>query len=109
MVCRAMFDLQEGQGRTSETAWQDAAVGHPVVEMGRYHEASQDRTWSRFDLGHRKSIEQECSFYSDSGEHIGREIGRHLYQGDCGTAWGASIGDLGQGCAFYFQILEEIS
>ena len=38
MVRRAVFDLQEGQGRASETARQDAAVRYPVVEMGGYYD-----------------------------------------------------------------------
>ena len=57
VVRRAVFNLQEGQGRASETARQDAAVGYSTVEMGKhhdgfYHYASQDRAGNGFDLGH---------------------------------------------------------
>ena len=113
MVRGAVLDLQEGQGRASETTRQDAAVGYPAVEMGGYydgfyHQASQDRAGSGFDLGHRRSIDQERPLYPDSGEHLGREIGRYLYQGGGGTARGASVGDFRQRCAVHFQVLEEI-
>ena len=85
LVRRAVLDLQEGQGRASETARQDTTVGYPVVEMGRYydgfyHKASPDGARSRFDLGHRGSIDQERPFYSDPGEYLGRKVGRYLYQ-----------------------------
>ena len=114
MVRRAVFDLQEGQGRSSETARQDAAVGYPVVEMGGYydgfyHKASPDGARSRFDLGHRGSVDQERPFYSYLREYLGRKVGRYLYQGDSGAARGASVSDIRSRCAVHFQVLEEVS
>ena len=105
MIRGAVLDLQEVQRRASETTRQDAAVGYPAVEMEGYydefyHKTSQDRAGDGFDMGHRRSIDQERPFYSDSGEHLGREVGRHLYQGDSGAARGASVGDFKQGCVF---------
>ena len=53
------------------------------------------RTSGGFDLGHRRSIDQERPLYPDSGEHLGREVGRHLHQRGGGVAQGASFGDFG--------------
>ena len=105
-----MPDLQEGQGRAPEASRQDPVVGYFDVEMGRYHyvfhhEASQDHVGSGFDLGHRRSIDQERLFYPDLGEHLSREVGRHLYPGGGGAARCASFCDFRQGCAVHFQVL----
>ena len=59
-------------------------------------------------MGHRGSVDQERPFYPNSGEHLGREVGRYLYQGGSAAARGARISDFRQRCAIYFQVLEEI-
>ena len=50
MVCGAVLDLLESQGRISEDPWKDAVVTYPHVEMGGYQyryylEVFANNTW----------------------------------------------------------------
>ena len=79
LVCGEVFNLLESQGPTSSTSQQNGDVGSPRLEMGRdyngyYPQIALHGAWSRFDMGHRRSIHQESAFYSDQGEYFGEKL-----------------------------------
>ena len=89
------------------------AITHSRLETGGDHhgfryEVASDILRSGYDLGNFRSIDQEHTFYSDAGEYLYEEVGRHIHQGGCGTASSAYLCGIRQAHPTYFQILEEV-
>ena len=92
LVCREVLDLQDGQGRASAIPQQNRVVDYSSLEMGRdydafYHQIASDCVRSGFDMGHRGSVDQECAFCPNLGEHLCRKVGIYIHSGDCGMEW----------------------